>query len=465
MQVPSSSAIEGPHSAQPAGPGRTLFAVTAVLLCALLVLPAQAQSVFTVSGVPVDVTADTAAQARTRALAEGQQRAFDRLLARLTMPEDRNRLPGLDSETLTSLVQGIEIEGERTSPVRYLASLTVRFQAEGVRQILRDAQVPYADTSAPPQVVVPIYRSPATPTLWDDPNPWRDAWARGAPEEGLIPIIVPYGELADISTLTAEQALAGDRARLRALAARYNASEALVAEAVLHLDPRGIVPSLDVRAGYYREDGYDEIFADRITGGTVDDMQATLGRAVAAVRAAVDEPWKRDHLIMSGPEQRLEAEVPFASLEEWVQVRQRLDATAAVTRSEVLSLGRSGARLRLHFMGSTEQLQRSLGQRDLALVSAGGMPGAGMPGAGMPGGAPGGAVGPLPGTGGPGIGDPGPAGMQSGEWRLELVANRGIAPAAPAATGGPGDVPVDEPLQLDGTGPGGAPGSGALPSL
>ena len=69
------------------------------LALALAVFPAgstaTAQDVFEVSGVAVDVTAETAAAARARALASGEQRAFEILLDRLTLKSDIDRLPVL----------------------------------------------------------------------------------------------------------------------------------------------------------------------------------------------------------------------------------------------------------------------------------------------------------------------------------------------------------------------------------
>src|SRR3990167_2989805 len=69
-------------------------AVVSAILCALAG-PASASVVFDVTGVAVDVTADTAAAARERAIAEGERAAFRRLLERLTLRSDHSRLPEL----------------------------------------------------------------------------------------------------------------------------------------------------------------------------------------------------------------------------------------------------------------------------------------------------------------------------------------------------------------------------------
>src|SRR6266478_9483611 len=77
-------------------------------LCALSA-PAAAQSrfdVFTIAPVRVDVTAASASTARDQALIEGERRALQMLIERLTLAAGRSRLPQPNSAQLSDLVQG-----------------------------------------------------------------------------------------------------------------------------------------------------------------------------------------------------------------------------------------------------------------------------------------------------------------------------------------------------------------------
>ena len=49
--------------------------------------------------------------------------------------------------------------------------------------------------------------------LWDDPNPWFDAWSTQRVPSGLVPLQLPRRDLADLSAITADQAVDGDRNR------------------------------------------------------------------------------------------------------------------------------------------------------------------------------------------------------------------------------------------------------------
>ncbi|MBM3571825.1 MAG: DUF2066 domain-containing protein, partial [Alphaproteobacteria bacterium] len=197
------------------------------------VRPGATEALFSVRDIPVDATAQAAAQARERALAVGQRQAFERLVARLTQPDDGARLGAIDDDAIQALVLGIELSDERTSPVRYLAKLTVRFQPGAIRQRLAAAGIPMVETLSAPLLVLPVYATADTVVLWDDPNPWREAWNAAPAADGLVPLLFPVGDLADMEDVGPEHAVAGDGDRLRRIAQRYGAGDAIVVEARL----------------------------------------------------------------------------------------------------------------------------------------------------------------------------------------------------------------------------------------
>ena len=108
----------------------------AVFLACWIAAPAHGQlkDAFEVRNVVVDVTAETATAARAQALAEGQIAAYRSLMERLTLRADRGRLPDLERSEITALVKDFEVAKEKTSAVRYIAWLNVRFKAEDVRR-------------------------------------------------------------------------------------------------------------------------------------------------------------------------------------------------------------------------------------------------------------------------------------------------------------------------------------------
>jgi hypothetical protein len=328
-----------------------------------------ASDVYTVVDVPVDVTAETAADARDRALLLGQREAFRRLLRRLALDADELRVR-VDDGTLATVVRAIEVGNERASTVRYLANLTVHFNQAAVRDYFETLGLAFADTRPRPVLVLPVYRVGRVTSLFDDPNPWRQAWVRHVPQDTLVPFALPLGDLADLGQISGEQALAGDLRRLDALVRRYGAGEVLVAGAGLNFDADTGLPSVDLTLQKFG--GSDEtVIVDRLVGSERDQVAALLAQAVARVTSEIEAAWKRDSAIRDGQgDSALAVSVAIESLDEFVEIRRRLSGIGLIVKVEVAELSRREARLKLRYRGEPQQLKTALANRDLDLDEA-----------------------------------------------------------------------------------------------
>ena len=157
------------------------------------------EDIFVVRDVILDERAETAAAARTQALAKGQREAFRRLEARLIRSVHRGLAESVDADTLRFLVDAIQIDDEKTSNVRYLANLTVEFKPDAVRNLFRFLGVPFAELRSRPLTVAPVLARVDRYILWDDPNPWREAWRNDPEGAGLVPMLAPIGDLSDLA--------------------------------------------------------------------------------------------------------------------------------------------------------------------------------------------------------------------------------------------------------------------------
>jgi hypothetical protein len=346
-----------------------------LLLALLLGAPALAQAprvqvddIFTVTDVAVDVTDATAIQAREKALAEGQRAAFQKLVQRLATDANA-RAPRLDEGALIRVVRSFDIAGERTSPVRYIATLTVRFSPPAVREVLTNAGIAFTETRARPTLVLPIYVWQGSMVLFEEGNPWREAWARRPPRATLTPLVLPTGDLQDIGSIDATQAIAGDRQKLDAVARRYGAIDVLVAVARLASELPGAGPSVSLSATRHTTSG-DTTLIESFAGDG-EDLPAVLAKAVDWVETELERQWKQENAITPGQENRqITISVPIDSLEEWVEIRRRLTGIGLVRKAEVLQLRRREARIAVTYSGDLGQLKSALAQRDLELIES-----------------------------------------------------------------------------------------------
>src|SRR5262249_43641128 len=160
------------------------------------------------------------------------------------------KLPTLSDRTITNMVDNFEVANEHMSAVRYLADYTFHFRPARVRRLMQEAGIaigdssPVADVAAGnssagipnenatggrPAVMLPVYKDGAAPVLWDDPNPWRDAWAERPARPGATRLIVPLGGAAELTVIDAPQAIAGEAEALGKIAAENGGGDAIVA--------------------------------------------------------------------------------------------------------------------------------------------------------------------------------------------------------------------------------------------
>lgn len=325
------------------------------------------ESVYTISGVSVDETASSASAARDKALAAGHLAAFHRLIDRLVPPEQRVRVPDLKVGDITPMVRSFGIDDEKTSNVRYIGHLTFRFRRDAVRQFLQSRGIGFAETRSKPVLLLPVFDDGPVKRLWDDPNPWFDAWQATPPSDGLVPLKLPAGDLADVQDISAEQAANGETGALKAIGERYGAGTVIVSEAAIGNGPSGR-QAVNITLTYYGgpSDGQTRIRSVEI--GADEPIDAAVDRAALDIQKQIEESWQRGNQLDFGRLNELVVVVAPGDLREWVEIRQQLRSTAFLKGLQLVAATRARMAVRLSYYGSAEQLRVALAQRDLVLA-------------------------------------------------------------------------------------------------
>ena len=268
---------------------------------------------------------------------------------------------------MSDLVQNMQVSNERTSSTRYLAELTFRFKKNSVRSLLRRDGISFAETRSKKRLVLPVYDAAGAQLLWDEPNPWRAAWAnRAVDPESPVPLVLPAGDLADIADIGPAQALAADAERLGAIAGRYGVDDVLIAHAVLEVDLAANVPRLHLTLRQIGRAG-EGVVIRSFVGISRKRVPELLAEAVGQSVERLEEDWKRDNLLHFDNPVRLSARVPLRTLRDWLEVRSRLRDAAIVRDIVLVAISKSSAQVVLHYLGGPDQLALVLAQRDLDL--------------------------------------------------------------------------------------------------
>lgn len=342
---------------------------------------ARAQSaadLFVATNVPVSETGSSAVEARDKAIAVGQVKALRQVMERLVAPDELDRLPNVPAAQVPPMVQSIELHDERTAGTQYRANMTVRFFPDAVRRVMRSATTAFAAEPAPPAVVLPLYTSGRSDHLWEEPNPWREAWAAKGKGSPLVPLVVPYGDLQDVQTISARDALDGSKPALDAIAKRYGVEDVVVVHAT---EQSG--GGLEVTVSRYWPGGaltpVDRFIGASSAAGLAAAVEQATGRMADAIRSG--EPARPGTAVaatgygsrgtpLQGRAQ-LTTRVSYADLGQWLQIGKVLRQIPNIDELLIDSVSARDAQVVLNYAGTTDQLREALGRANLDLRNDG----------------------------------------------------------------------------------------------
>ena len=296
---------------------RVLLLTCSFFLVLSLGAHAQSRDVYTINEIAVDERAPTVGEAQMKAFAAAKIIGAQRLVERLTLPEDR-------------------VEEEVAGAGRYRGSLAVVYNPARVRALLNQVGLPFIDSEAPSAVLF-------TTTSNGMDLAWNLAWEE-APKGSLVPLQInrTAGYTADTpwSVLQQEVSL-------------YGAQRAIFA------DLRGgqggyIVDLVSVTAS-----GPERIGVTR--------RASTLEGVIDAVTLRLNDDWKQSSIIRDTSRTLIEATVRYTSLAEWITLRNALVQSPLVSNIQTQAIATDGAVVVFAFAGDGSRLTSDLRDRGVVI--------------------------------------------------------------------------------------------------
>lgn len=332
---------------------------------------------YTVKDIEVDVSADNAVSAREAAIAQAQQDAFRELAAQFLSAEEMAQFAPPSAVQIGPLIRDYEVQSERLSATRYQGTFSFRFEGDAVQRFFRQSGVTYSDVRGKPILILPYYQTDTAALLWRN-NPFREAWNRQDTGAGLLPVMVPIGDLEDVRDTRADTPLSLPADILAGMAARYGASETFIALAAIESwqpGPDGQSAPARVAVRLYGSGGPEGTFLiDTVRTtmpyegqGHAAFMEAIMDQAVRKTYDRLQEKWRRLTAVGETQAERMKVSLSFNGLAEWSALRQRLNDVSAIESVDILSLRPGTAEISLSYRGGEQRLQLALAQADFAL--------------------------------------------------------------------------------------------------
>ncbi|MEA3029912.1 MAG: hypothetical protein QOG13_1237 [Sphingomonadales bacterium] len=245
--------------------------------------PVDSTSNFEILGVEVDVSAETAEQARLEGWRRAQSLGWRMLWAR-THNRPIAQAPTLSESVLNGIVSGIIIEQEQLGPTRYIARLGVLFDRARTGQMLG---VQGLTRRSAPMLVIPVMTTGSAEYSFEFRSDWQRAWAQFRTANSPIDYVRPSGTGIDPLVLNFAQTKRRGRGWWRMLLDQYGAADIVVPGVELRrLYPGG--PAIGIFTARY---GPDNLLIGRF---------ALRARNSAEVPRMLDEGVRRLDMLYAG---------------------------------------------------------------------------------------------------------------------------------------------------------------------
>lgn len=334
-----------------------------------------ADSLYEVAKISVDTTAKDAVAARAEGMAEAQIRAVKVVLQRLLPLGAQDQVPEVSADDVEGLVNGVSIRKEENSTTRYIATLDISVNEQGIKQLLQEQAIPYSEERAPPISILPLIIAGGN-VKSEGREGWRQAWEALDLSHSVTPatILRPRPEL---SLDAVKAVLAGETQALAAMQEDYGYGPLVIAV--------GGAADGEFVTRLAGTDGVGAINFGRSDKVGGDNAQAAR-EAAATAFAIIENRWKVSQSgdggatevkyedgqegAAGGVEKQQKAEVPrnvvalveFSGLKDWQDIRGRLMNVAGIQALEVNSLSARAASITFDYAGSLGRLQNELGQ-------------------------------------------------------------------------------------------------------
>jgi hypothetical protein len=297
---------------------------------------------FRVRDLSVDVQAASGTAAVSEGRAQARMAAAERLIDRLTLPEDRAQAtqPILAAD-VAQQVLSVDTQGqEKITSSRYIATLIVNFSAKDVRAYFAARGVPIVEAQAGKAMIVP-----ATSGL--SATAWGAAWAGKSDDTVLTPYVVSAESWDRHPTWNDIQPEVQSSGAVRGVAAEA-----------------------------YGQNGQIYVRLSELRSGTPEATLAVAGpfsdmsSAQAGSLQALEQAWKSASIVRTSGSTSISLVASFADISQWVKIRKGLEASRLISGLNIESLSTRGADISFVYAGRPDQLAADLRSRGVSLRGA-----------------------------------------------------------------------------------------------
>jgi hypothetical protein len=331
-----------------------------------VVFASDSKDLFVVKNINVDVTSSNSYGARDKAMKKANRIAVDRVIKSLVLKSDLEKLPIISDEQLLNYISETSVVNEKTSSVRYIATLNIKINEKSLKKYLIENQVPFVLEIAPKSLVLPIFSAQGKKTILWENNNWFEVWKNNRNKSSLIPLIVPRGDFDDIKSVSANQA------------------EVLNSKAIKNISDIYLVENVYVVNASYKNDNqkfevYIQYLSDKNPFFTSVEFDVTpdmsedrvLLRALELVQYEISDVWKKQNVISYEQSTKAVVVAKITSLADWLSIKSVINSLPFVKDVNLRAIKKGQAQFEMNFFGDKYRLISALEDEKLNLYEYG----------------------------------------------------------------------------------------------
>lgn len=183
---------------------------------------------YTIKDITAQAKGSSASEAKNEALKDAKKQAFTFMLQKLIDKKGMDRFENPDEKTIEFLIDSMQIVSEQMGQKNYKATVIFEFNKQRLEEFLRKKSTPFTLPLHKTLLILPVLSDGAKTYLFEKENIWLDAWRQHHFHQALMTFVIPNGDLSDLTSVDAEDALIGATHKMADIATRYQVSAVVV---------------------------------------------------------------------------------------------------------------------------------------------------------------------------------------------------------------------------------------------
>ncbi len=326
----------------------------------LLAVPAHAQTDPYSASVSVDVTAESAASARERAMEEASKRALLAVLKRTSTEAAVEKVSSLETPQLMNFISETDVLSETSSPTRYIATLKIVINKDLLKAYLEEQGMKVASDSPAEIIIIPVLKDQKTNAklLWQKDNIWYEAWAGKIRRKGLYTFKTVSGKNHDL--IDADQAIYLDGIALNNVSQNYYGNKNIYVLEFSYIPEGYNVGISSMENGFIKN-----IRIPEKKDGEIFDS------AIEKSILEIDDLMRQNSISTTSSKSDISVLYNYQTMKDWLEIEQKLKQTPSVENLAIDAIGNGKVQFKLTLTGGLEGLQRALSKNYLSLEDRG----------------------------------------------------------------------------------------------